>query len=88
MGEAKRRMEMGLMPQIPQQKQIQIDLKNAVPVICECGSQYFQQAALAYKVSALLSPTGQDMLAMNHVFVCIQCRKPVSTGNEKDKEQA
>ena len=41
MGEARRRMEMGLMPQgIPgQPQQIQVDLKNATPKLCECGAE-------------------------------------------------
>lgn len=70
MGEARRRMEMGLMPQ-PQQ--IQVDLKNATPRLCACGSKYFTPVVQVFTVSALLSPTGQELMAQVPALLCKDC---------------
>jgi hypothetical protein len=56
-----------------QPQQIQVDLKDAVPQFCECGSQYFMPAIRVFKLSALLSPTGQELTAQQPVLVCKQC---------------
>jgi hypothetical protein len=79
MGEAQRRMEMGG-PQFHQLKpgqQIQVDLKNAVPKVCECGGKYFQPAVMLFTVSALLSPTGQELMAQQPVLICLDCKKTI-----------
>ena len=76
MGEAMRRMAAGG-PQFKQLKpgqQIQIDLKNAVPKVCECGGKYFQPVVMLFTVSALLSPTGQELTAQQPVLVCMECK--------------
>ena len=59
----------------PQQQQIQVDLKNATPKICECGCRYFIPVVAVYKVSALVSPTGQELTAQQPVLVCLECKK-------------
>jgi len=69
MGEANRRIGQG----VQQPQQIQVDLKDAVPQFCECGSQYFTPAIRVFKLSALLSPTGQELTAQQPVLVCKQC---------------
>ena len=90
MGEAKRRMDAGLgfgPKALQANQQIQIDLKNATQKVCECGCQYFQAVVMAYVVSALVSPTGQELLAQRPILICLQCRTPINlVGN--DKEQA
>jgi len=58
-----------------QQIPIQIDLKNATPKLCECGCQFFFQASLAFTVSALVSPTGQELFVQQPVLVCMECKK-------------
>jgi hypothetical protein len=66
-------------PQQPGVKQIQVDLKNATQRTCQnmigdhsgigtvtehmCGCKYFMPVVAVYTVSALLSPTGQELIA-------------------------
>ncbi len=75
MGEARRRMMAGG-PQFNQLKpgqQIQVDFKNAVPKVCECGCKYFIPVVAVYTVSALVSPTGQELTAQQPVLICRNC---------------
>jgi hypothetical protein len=61
--------------QLQPDQQIQVDLKNATPKVCECGSELFTLANKLYTVSALVSPTGQEMMAQQPVLVCLECKK-------------
>ena len=54
-------------------QQIQVDLKDAIPTACKCGCKYFIQAVLVYRISALLSPTGQGLIVQQPVLVCKEC---------------
>ena len=79
MGEARRRMVAGFdriqhRPLQPGQ-QFQVDLKNAVPKLCECGGKYFQPVVMLYTVSALMSPTGQELTAQTPVLICMDCKE-------------
>ena len=56
---------------------IPIDLKNATPKECPCGSKYFISAFLAFTVSALASPVGKEMVVQTPVLVCLECKKPL-----------
>lgn len=56
---------------------VQIDLKNAKQKECPCGCKVFQQAFEVFTVSALVSPTGQEMIASKPVMVCLACRNIV-----------
>jgi len=80
MGEQNRVMQFGPQARINRQplrpgQQIQIDLKNAVPKVCECGSELFTPAVKVFTVSALVSPTGQELTAQKTVLVCMACKK-------------
>ena len=77
MGEAKRRELAGLgMKQIQPGQQIQVDLKNAIPKLCaECGGCYFIPVVTCYTISALVSPTGQELRADQPVLICMECKK-------------
>ncbi len=92
MGEAKRRMDAGLgfdSRALQANQQIQIDLKNATLKVCECGCKYFQSVSMAYIVSALVSPTGQELLAQRPILICLQCRMPIDLiGDKNIKSQA
>ena len=75
MGEAQRRAAMGG-PQFNQLKpgqQIPVDLTNAMPKVCDCGSDLFIPAVKLFTVSALVSPTGQELTAQQAVLVCMTC---------------
>ena len=74
----------------PQQQQIFVDLKNATKKVCErvivgdiinkipehiCGCELFIPCVSVFTVSALLSPTGQELMMQQPVLVCMDCRK-------------
>lgn len=44
-------------------------------VVCECGCKTFIPAVLLKKVSALVSPTGNEELVDIPVYVCSKCGK-------------
>jgi hypothetical protein len=81
MGEQKRRAELGLGTRAPlrpgEVATIEIDVKNAEQQRCEkCDCPNFIAAVSLYKVSALLSPTGQELMAQVPVLVCLDCGQP------------
>lgn len=86
MGEDARRRALGLgqvhnmMPQPGQQ--FEVDMKNATPQVCGCGCDYFQPAIRLYKISALMSPIGKEMMAQQPAVICVKCGKPF-TGESK-----
>ncbi len=78
MGEGRRLRENGIQfKQMKPGQPIQVDLKNAVPKVCGCGCKYFIPAVQLYTVSALMSPTGQELTAQQPVLVCKDCGKAV-----------
>ena len=57
-----------------QQPQLNIDLSQTTEETCEsCGHSVFTQAYKMRKLSALLSPTGQESMIPIQVFVCAKC---------------
>jgi len=78
MGEGERRKGLGLAPRILKPgEQIQVDLTNAMPKICECGCKYFIPVVTVFTVSAILSPIGKELTAQVPVLVCMACKKPL-----------
>ena len=63
------------MKEIPPGTPIQVDLTNARRLSCECGNETFGPAVQVYLVSALISPTGQELLVNQQVVVCTKCQK-------------
>ena len=56
------------------QQQIQASLKDATSVECEeCKNAYFKPAFLLRKISALVSPTGQEIIVPVQVLKCDSC---------------
>jgi len=75
MGEARDRMKMGLAPRMMKPgEQIMVDITNATPKVCECGCKYFIPVIALHTVSALVSPTGKEMIAQQQVLVCMECK--------------
>ena len=55
----------------PKQKQVEVDLKSAETMKCaECGNTIFIQGYIIKKISAIMSPTGQEVVAPVQVFNC------------------
>ena len=76
MEEAKRLRDQGIQyKQIKPGEQINVDLKNATKIKCPCGCEYFTTAVTLYKVSALVSPTGQELIAQQPVLICNGCKE-------------
>ena len=51
-----------------------VDVSQTTPVKCEkCENQTFKQALLLRKVSALVSPNGQEQYVPVAVFACEKC---------------
>ena len=58
----------------PQQPQMNIDFSQTTAEVCEkCENDTFQQAYKMRKLSALLSPTGQETMIPIQVFACAKC---------------
>jgi|TARA_R110000796_G_scaffold128893_3_gene244513 hypothetical protein len=58
----------------PQQPQMNIDFSQTTPVVCEkCGHDVFTPAMKMRKLSALLSPTGQETMIPVQAFACVEC---------------
>jgi predicted nucleic-acid-binding Zn-ribbon protein len=56
------------------QMQEQIDISKTSAVKCEkCENQTFKQSLLLRKLSALVSPNGQETLVPVQVFACDKC---------------
>lgn len=57
-----------------QKQKLNIDISDAQGVTClECGSENFDMKYQIRKISALLSPTGQDVIIPIQVFACSKC---------------
>ena len=56
------------------QMQEQIDMSKTTPIQCEkCNNSTFKQTLLLRKLSALVSPNGQETLVPVQVFACEKC---------------
>jgi len=58
----------------PQQPQMNIDFSQTTAEVCEkCENDTFTQVYQMRKLSALLSPTGQESMIPIQVFACTKC---------------
>ena len=56
------------------QMQEQIDMSKTTPIQCEkCNNSTFKQTLLLRKLSALVSPNGQETIVPMAVFACEKC---------------
>ena len=56
------------------QQNIRVNLGDSDNVACEnCGSMYFSPAVMIKRLSALVSPTGQETLVPIQLFQCTSC---------------
>ena len=66
-------MSMKPMKPLPKQ-QVQVDLKDADTMKCQsCGNSIFIQGYVIKKISAIVSPTGKEVIAPIQVFNCGNC---------------
>ena len=69
------------------QQQVQVDLSKAETLKCDdCGNASFIQAFFLRRLSALMSPTGQEAMIPVQIYSCGNCGKVpdklMPTGNE------
>ena len=72
------------MKPLPKQQQ-QIDLSDAETMTCQkCGNSIFIQGYVIKRISAIVSPSGQEMIAPVQVFNCGNCGEilPLADVNE------
>ena len=61
-------------PSQPQETQVQVDLSKADTVKCDdCGNYLFITAHVIKRLSAIISPTGQEALIPVQVYSCGNC---------------
>ena len=57
-------------------QQVKVDISKADTIKCEyCGNYLFIQSTILKKLSALVSPTGQEALIPVDVYSCGNCRR-------------
>ena len=70
----------------PKQKQVEVDLKSAETMKCaQCGNTVFIQGYIIKKMSAIMSPTGKEMIAPVQVFNCGNCGTILPLSKELDE---
>ena len=58
----------------PPKAEVQLDISKADTITCvECGNASFIQSFFLKKISALMSPTGQEAIIPVQVFSCGNC---------------
>ena len=90
MGEAARRrefmMQNGIKP--GHQQQIKVDLSKSPPRRCACGCKYFTPVVTVHTISALMSPTGQELTAQVPVLICLECKAVLEIGNKQQQNES
>ena len=58
----------------PAPQQVKLDLGNAETMKCEyCGNYIFMKGTVIKRISALMSPTGEEALVPIEVYSCGNC---------------
>jgi len=81
---------MSLKPRKPLPKakvqKVQVDLTDAETMTCgKCDNKIFIQGYVIKKISAIISPTGQEVIAPVQVFNCGNCGELLSLGGDIDE---
>ena len=70
----------------PKKQQVEVDIKNGTTMKCEkCDNPIFIQGYVIKKMSALLSPTGKEVIAPVQVFNCGNCGHMLDLGGGMDE---
>ena len=74
---------MSMKPRKPLPKaQVQVDLTDAETMTCmKCDNKIFIQGYVIKKISAIISPTGQEVIAPVQVFNCGNCGELLPLGD-------
>ena len=78
-------MNMKPMKPLPKQ-QVKIDLSDADTMKCQkCGNSIFIQGYVIKRISAIVSPTGEEVIAPIQVFNCGNCGTMLPLSKELDE---
>ena len=70
----------------PKQKQVEVDLKSAETMKCaQFDNTIFIQGYVIKKISAIMSPTGEEVIAPVQVFNCGNCGTILPLSKELDE---
>ena len=70
------------MKPLPKQ-QVKVDLSDAETMTCQkCDNKIFLQGYVIKRISAIVSPTGQEVIAPIQVFNCGSCGELLDIGGE------
>ena len=73
------------MKPLPKQ-QVKVDLSDADTMKClKCENAIFIQGYIIKRISAIVSPTGQEVIAPVQVFNCGNCGELLPMGGELDE---
>ena len=75
---------MSMKPRKPLPKaQVKVDLKDAETMTCQqCDNKIFIQGYVIKRLSAIISPTGQEVIAPVQVFNCGSCGELLDIGGD------
>ena len=78
---------MSMKPRKPLPKaQVKVDLTDAETMPCgKCDNKIFIQGYVIKKISAIISPTGQEVIAPVQVFNCGNCGELLPLGGDIDE---
>jgi len=57
----------------PMQASLNVDLNKCETLACKCGNKTFTPVITLKKISALLSPTGREMIVELRQRICLKC---------------
>ena len=73
------------MKPLPKQ-QVKVDLSDAETMTCmKCDNKIFIQGYVIKKLSAIIAPTGQEVIAPIQVFNCGNCGELLPLGGDIDE---
>ena len=78
---------MSMKPRKPLPKQqVKVDLSDAETMSCgKCDNKIFIQGYVIKKISAIVSPTGQEVIAPIQLFNCGNCGELLPLGGDIDE---
>jgi len=63
--------------------QVKVDLSDAETMTCQkCDNKIFLQGYVVKKISAIVSPTGKEVIAPIQVFNCGNCGEMLDIGGD------
>ena len=76
---------MSMKPMKSKGQQVTVDLSQAENIVCKsCGNYSFIQSFFLKRISALMSPTGQEAIVPVQVYSCGNCGEVYADGKDSE----